>query len=81
MSIKNKILIVFAFLSTIISNDKTLACTRIVYQGPNGTILTARSMDWRGEIPANLWVFPRGIDRFGEAEIIRLNGNLSTEAL
>ncbi|ABG59644.1 linear amide C-N hydrolase [Cytophaga hutchinsonii] len=43
------------------------ACTRIVYQGPNGTIITARSMDWKGEIPANLWIFPRGIERNGEA--------------
>lgn len=42
------------------------ACTRVVYQGPNGTVITARSMDWRDEIPANLWVFPRGIDRTGK---------------
>ncbi|MBX7042966.1 MAG: linear amide C-N hydrolase [Ignavibacteria bacterium] len=42
------------------------ACTRVVYQGPNGTIMTARSMDWESEIPANLWVFPRGMERNGE---------------
>jgi penicillin V acylase-like amidase (Ntn superfamily) len=42
------------------------ACTRIVYQGTNGTIITARSMDWIDEIPANLWVFPRGMERLGE---------------
>lgn len=24
-------------------------------------------MDWRGEIPANLWIFPRGLERNGEA--------------
>ncbi len=47
--------------------NHVLACTRVVYQGPNGTIITARSMDWKGEIPANLWVFPRGIERTGEA--------------
>ena len=41
------------------------ACTRVMYQGPNGTILTARSMDWKTEIPANLWVFPRGMQRNG----------------
>ncbi|WPO78050.1 linear amide C-N hydrolase [Flavobacterium sp. KACC 22761] len=67
MKTKNSILIVFAFLSAILYNEKALGCTRIVYQGLNGTILTARSMDWRGEIPANLWVFPRGMERFGEA--------------
>lgn len=46
--------------------SNALACTRVVYQGSNGTILTARSMDWKTEIPANLWVFPRGIKRNGE---------------
>ncbi|MBK6963217.1 MAG: linear amide C-N hydrolase [Bacteroidales bacterium] len=43
------------------------ACTRVVYQGPNGTIITARSMDWKGDIPANMWVFPRGMERDGLA--------------
>lgn len=42
-------------------------CTRVVYQGPNGTIITARSMDWKTDIPANLWIFPKGIERNGEA--------------
>ncbi|MDV7697196.1 linear amide C-N hydrolase [Chryseobacterium soli] len=42
------------------------ACTRLVYKGPDKTVLTARSMDWKDEIPANLWVFPRGIQRTGE---------------
>jgi len=41
------------------------ACTRVVYNGPNGTILTGRSMDFAMEIPANLWVFPRGMARDG----------------
>lgn len=42
------------------------ACTRVVYKGPNGTIITARSMDWKDDIDANLWVFPRGMKRNGE---------------
>lgn len=42
------------------------ACTRIVYQGPDGLTITARSMDWRGDIPANLWIMPRGMERNGE---------------
>jgi choloylglycine hydrolase len=41
------------------------ACTRVVYNGPNDTILTGRSMDFSMEIPANLWIFPRGIARDG----------------
>nr|WP_297169331.1 linear amide C-N hydrolase [uncultured Dysgonomonas sp.] len=45
---------------------KTEACTRVVYQGPNNTILTARSMDWKEDIMSNMWVFPKGMDRNGE---------------
>lgn len=41
------------------------ACTRVVYQGPANTVITARSMDWKDEIPANLWVLKRGMTRDG----------------
>lgn len=42
------------------------ACTRVVYKGPNNTVLTGRTMDFSIEIPANLWIFPRGMSRSGE---------------
>lgn len=41
------------------------ACTRVVYKGPNNTVITARSMDFSIPIPANMWVFPQGIQRKG----------------
>ncbi|WP_428032712.1 linear amide C-N hydrolase [Ancylobacter sp.] len=44
-----------------------LACTRLVYLGPEGNIVTARSMDWKDNIPTNLWILPRGIAREGKA--------------
>ena len=44
----------------------TEACTRVVYKGPNNTILTGRTMDFSIEIPANHWIFPRGMKRSGE---------------
>lgn len=42
------------------------ACTRVVYKGPNNTVLTGRTMDFSLEIPANQWIFPRGMKRNGE---------------
>lgn len=42
------------------------ACTRLVYHGPHYQVITARSMDWRFEMPTDLWIFPRGIERNGE---------------
>lgn len=43
------------------------ACTRFVYHGADGEVITARSMDWTVDIGTNLWVFPRGMKRSGEA--------------
>lgn len=43
------------------------ACTRVVYHGPGGRILTGRTMDWKLPIVSNLWVFPRGMRRDGAA--------------
>jgi len=40
-------------------------CTRAVYLGPEGQIVTGRSMDWSEETHSNLWLFPRGLKREG----------------
>lgn len=42
-------------------------CTRVVYLGTGERIVTGRSMDRKVEIGANLYVFPRGMKRTGEA--------------
>lgn len=46
--------------------QKVDACTRAVYKGPNGMVITGRTMDFTLEIPANHWIFPRGMKRNGE---------------
>lgn len=43
------------------------ACTRLVYLGPNGNVITARSMDWKSDVATNLYILPRGMARSGEA--------------
>lgn len=41
-------------------------CTRILYETGSGSYITGRSMDWSDvEMPTDLWVFPRGMDRNG----------------
>lgn len=44
---------------------KAEACTRLVFTGDKNQVITARSMDWKDEIPTNLWIFPRGMIRNG----------------
>ncbi len=51
----------------ITSLQQAEACTRAVYIGENGTVITGRSMDWAEEMQTNLWVFPRGMKRDGAA--------------
>lgn len=43
------------------------ACTRVVYQGPDGRTLTGRNMDFKDPMVSNFWVFPRGMTRSGAA--------------
>lgn len=52
------------FAGIIFSSDAS-ACTRVVYIGPEQTVLTGRTMDFSIDIPANLWLFPRGMERNG----------------
>jgi len=43
------------------------ACTRFVYHGAGDEIFTARSMDYKIDTGSHLWIFPRGLQRSGEA--------------
>lgn len=61
--LKNFALFSAFFMTTFIPDS--YACTRVVYKGPDNTVITARSMDWKDEIDANIWVFPRGMERNG----------------
>lgn len=62
--IKSKI-VGLALLGTALAMPEAEACTRVVYKGADNLIVTARSMDWKDEIAANLWVFPRNLKRSG----------------
>jgi penicillin V acylase-like amidase (Ntn superfamily) len=58
--------VVFALGLAVFGASAVLACTRVVYKGPNGMVATGRTMDFTIDIPANLWVFPRGMERSGQ---------------
>ena len=56
-----------SFLIALFIFPAVHACTRVVYLGPNEDVITARSMDWKVDIGTNLWIFPRRMQRDGEA--------------
>ena len=41
------------------------ACTRAVYIGSEGLVITGRSMDWLEDMHSDLWAFPAGMKRNG----------------
>ena len=43
------------------------ACSRAVYLGLDGNVVTVRSMDWPTDLGTNLWILPRGMAREGAA--------------
>lgn len=62
-----RVLLVLIFAPLLFFGSWASACTRVVYLGKDGDIITARSMDWKTDIETNLWIFPRGMARSGEA--------------
>jgi penicillin V acylase-like amidase (Ntn superfamily) len=53
--------------ASLLFSSAAKSCTRFVYLGANDQVITARSMDWKSDVGTNLWVFPRGMKRSGEA--------------
>jgi penicillin V acylase-like amidase (Ntn superfamily) len=43
-------------------------CSRLTYLGPNGTVVTGRSMDWMVPVDTNLWILPAGLPHTGAAK-------------
>lgn len=49
------------------STSTSEACTRVVYHGTDNMVISGRGMDWVDDMHSNLWLFPKGIKRDGEA--------------
>lgn len=60
-------LISVTLVLVLLAHSAAEACTRLVYHGAGGQVITARSMDWKTDVRTNLWILPRGIARTGEA--------------
>jgi len=60
-------LAVLAMACALLIDSAAQACTRFVYFGAEGRVVTARSMDWKSDVATNLWILPRGVERNGEA--------------
>lgn len=56
-----------ALMLLLVVYEPAQACTRVVFHGEGDQVMTARSMDWKSDLFTNLWVFPQGMKRTGQA--------------
>lgn len=61
----SSILVLAIILTLFAGNLSALACSRVVYHGLDGIVLTGRNMDWKEDMGTHLWAFPRGMKRNG----------------
>ena len=52
---------------TLSATQPAGACSRAVFLGDNGTVITGRTMDWKVDVGTNLYILPRGIHHAGKA--------------
>jgi choloylglycine hydrolase len=61
------LLLLLAALLLLLAPKPAAACTRVLYQGDNNTVITGRTLDWIADTRPSLWAFPRGMARNGSA--------------
>jgi choloylglycine hydrolase len=49
----------------LLATQDALACTRVLWQAPDGQVLVGRTQDWTEKAGHAFRVFPRGIEREG----------------
>lgn len=58
-----------AVLAAAVAPFAADACSRAVYFGKDGQIVTGRTMDWvRPDMSSNLWALPRGLEQAGNTK-------------
>ena len=63
----NRALLVAALTAGLLAATPAFACTRCLRVFHDGTVIVGRSMDWVEDPGSELWVFPRGMKRSGNA--------------
>ncbi len=59
--------VVGAFVAVAIVGGVASACTRCLQRFSDGRVLVGRSMDWMEDPSSEIWCFPRGMKRHGNA--------------
>lgn len=61
---KTRLAIAWLLCASLLTPTISNACSRAVYFGKEGQIVTGRTMDWFvSDMDTNLWLYPRGLER------------------
>ena len=63
ISLKKSLLAFLVTVNFIPENSK--ACSRVVFTGEDGLVITGRTMDWKEDMKTNIYILPRGVERRG----------------
>lgn len=64
-----RILVFFALTCLLATAPMADACTRVTWLGPEGAVITGRSMDWPYSFNAHLYAIPEGLSQNGSGGI------------
>jgi choloylglycine hydrolase len=56
---------VLAVLMSVMLAQAANACSRVTWLGPEGAVITGRSMDWPYSFHSHLYAYPRGLEQNG----------------
>lgn len=59
--------VLLAFLAVAVCGGAATACTRCLRSFADGLVIVGRSMDWVEDPSSEIWCFPRGMKRHGNA--------------
>jgi len=65
--LKPSVKLLVALMVVLTMATPAFPCSRVVYLGPAGAVVTGRTMDWTQSMETNLWAFPAGLSRNGNA--------------
>ena len=60
---------VLAVLMSVMLAPAANACSRVTWLGPDGAVITGRSMDWPYSFHSHLYAYPRGLEQNGAGGI------------
>lgn len=85
LSLKSSYFTLFVATVVFCGAYGALACSRLMYEGLDGIVMTARTMDWNGDMPTSLWIMPRNRivkdqDKLNIVEWKSKYGSVTTEA-